>query len=74
VPGHAAQDQQAAIAGELIRAGRKARGYGELSRGRTQVDPDAKIFTRPPLSTIHSARILTIDVNHSATDIGGEVH
>jgi hypothetical protein len=27
VPGHVAQDQQAANAGELIHAGRKARGY-----------------------------------------------
>jgi hypothetical protein len=51
-----------------------SKGYGELSRGRTQVDPGAKIFTRPQLSTIHSARIPAIDVNHSATVIGGEVH
>jgi hypothetical protein len=29
VPEHVAQDQQAAITGELIRAGRKARGYDE---------------------------------------------
>ena len=28
MPGHVAQDQQAANAGELIRTGRKARGYG----------------------------------------------
>jgi hypothetical protein len=47
--------------------------YGELSRGRAQVDPGAKIFTRLPLSTSHSARIPAIDVNHCATVISGEV-
>jgi hypothetical protein len=51
-----------------------SKGYGELSRGQTQVDPGAKIFTRPQLSTIHSARIPAIDVNHGVTVIGGEVH
>jgi hypothetical protein len=47
--------------------------YGELSRDRAQVDPGAKIFTRSPLSTGHSARIPAIDVNHGATVISGEV-
>jgi hypothetical protein len=51
-----------------------SKGYGELSRGRTQVDPGAKIFTRSPLSTGYSAQILAIDMNHGATVIGGEVH
>jgi hypothetical protein len=35
--------------------------YGERSHGRTQTDPDAKIFTYPCLSADHGARIATIN-------------
>jgi hypothetical protein len=51
-----------------------SKGYGELSHDWIQVDPGAKIFTCPQLSTIHNVRIPTIDVNHGVTVIGGEVH
>jgi hypothetical protein len=48
--------------------------YGELIRDRTQVDLGAKIFTRSPLSISHIVRIMTTDVNRSATVVGDEVH
>jgi hypothetical protein len=41
-----------------------ARGYGELSRGRTQADPGAKIFCLGVLSGHWGARIITATMIH----------
>jgi hypothetical protein len=71
---HVARNGDRSTAVKVIPIDDEQGGCGELIRGQTQADPGTKIFTRSQLSTIHSARIPAIIMNHSATVIGGEVH